>query len=722
MRPRPSAVLLGAFVVLGVAAHLRFSGSVGIAAGLGADMLGEHEVVGVIRDDPRVRSLFARVDLDIELIDGGEVDGAIRVTLPPPLDPLEAGERLRMTVELEAPPEIEAFDYPAYLASRGIVAVGAFPESWTRIDRAGWNWRTPFRWLRRELNGNIERTLPSPEAALAAGVLVGERGQMPEELTEALRQTGTTHLVVVSGQNVALLLGIAISVLTLAVSRRRAAIALLFALPFYVALVGAEPPVVRAAVMSVGIVIASVLGRRTPGWIYLVYAAALMVAWDPPLARDVAFQLSATATVGVIVIAPLLTSSLLARLGWPESGGRATLIELAATATGATLAVLPVQIATFERLSLIAVPANIIVAPLYEATVFVAAVAALAGLTDPSANAARELLPFVPAAFIWIVERLAALPGGEIPVRAPLAVGAAWYVGLAGATWLLDRYGERPAALEPSHRTAFGWSAGLAVVAVGLWLSLLQPASSDARVTFLDVGHGLAVLIEDGDQRVLFDTGPPDGKVVLALPADVGDLDAVLISHSDADHAGGLALVLERFPVGALLADERTIEDLRGRLPEAAAGRVLDIGDRLQLSERTTIEVLSPPVVARGRAHDSDNDGSMVILVTIGERRILITADIEAAAEAWLVERGVALGADVLLIPHQGSKTSSTPAFLEAVAPGAAVLSAGVGNPYGHPAEEVMARYLGIPVFRTDQQGNITVTSDGERLWIRSER
>ena len=722
LRARPHLLLLAAMVVLAAFGHARFEAatatpSVGLAA-----PRGEHEVVGVIRDEPRVRGLYARIDLDVERIDGLEAGGAIRVTLPAPLDPLEVGERLQMRVELEAPPEIEAFDYAGYLASRGIHAVGAFPQFWDRTGRAPSDWRSPIRRLRRALNASIERSLPDPQSALAAGVLVGERGTMSDDLTEALRQTGTTHLVVVSGQNVALLLGLGITVLTLVIPRRRAAVTLLVLLPFYVVLVGADPPVVRAAVMAVGIVIASAQGRRTPGWIYLVYAVALMLAWDPLLARDVAFQLSATATAGVIVLTPLLTSTTLARLGWGDSGLRATFVELAATATAATLAVMPVQVAAFDRFSLIAIPANVIVAPLYEATVFVAALAAAAGLTDLTAATARPLLAPVPAAFIWIVDLLASLPGGEVPVRAPLAAGLAWYALLAAVTWVLDRRGERPAALEPAHGTSFGWSVGFAVVAIGLWIAVLQPAPPGARVTFLDIGHGLAVLIEDGEQRVLFDTGPPDGSVLLALPSEVTDLDAILISHTDNDHAGGLAPILDRMPVTAPLADAHTIEDLRAGLPEAAAGRPFDIGDRIQLTDRTTIEVLSPPVANRGRAHESDNDGSMVIRITVGDRRILVTADIEAAAEAWLVDSGIDLQADVLLIPHQGSKTSSTPAFLEAVAPAAAVLSAGAANPYGHPAEEVMARYAGVPVFRTDQQGNVTVTTDGDQLWIRTDR
>lgn len=720
-RPSHRTAVFVAVALLALLGHTRFASAGGGAASLPPGALGTHEVVGTIRDDPRVRGIYARVDLELEELDRRPIDGAVRITLTAPLDPLEAGERLRMVVDLEEPPEIEAFDYPAFLASRGISAVGGFPDRWERIGQSG-DWRAPLRALRREMNANIERVIPAPESSLAAGVLVGERGAMPPDLTEALRRTGTTHLVVVSGQNVAMLLGFGVALLTLVVSRRRASLALLALLFPYVAFVGADPPVVRAAVMAVGIVIAGAMGRRTPGWIYLVYAAALMVAWSPSLANDVAFQLSGTATAGVMVVAPTLKHAMLARLRWPDSGGRAALVEMVATALGATLAVLPVQVAAFERVSLIAVPANVAVAPLYAGTLLAAFLAALAGATEVTTTAARPVLELLPSAFIWTVERFDQVPGGEFAVRAPLAAGLAWYVGLAAVTWLFDRRTERPAALELAQHGAFSWTAGLAVVAIGLWLAVLQPTREDARVTFLDVGQGLAVLIEDGGTSVLFDAGPPDGSVVLALPSEVGDLDAVIVSHTDADHAGGLVPVLGRLSVGALLAEERTGSALRAELPEARAIRPLDIGDRIHLSERTTIEVLSPPTVSRGAAHESDNDGSLVVLVTIGERRILVTADIEEAAESWLLETGTSLQADVLLVPHQGSKTSSTPAFLDAVAPAAAVLSVGAGNSYGHPAEEVIARYEGVPLFRTDEDGTVTVTSDGEQLWIRTAR
>ncbi len=146
--------------------------------------------------------------------------------------------------------------------------------------------------------------------------------------------------------------------------------------------------------------------------------------------------------------------------------------------------------------------------------------------------------------------------------------------------------------------------------------------------------------------------------------------------------------------------------------------REIDIGDRIRVSERVEIEVLGPPVDTIPATLASGNDTSLVLLVRIGTRRILLPADIERAGERWLVDSGLDLRADALIVPHHGSATSSTRAFLDAVQPRVAVVSVGAHNPYGHPVPEVIARYVGVHLYRTDESGDIALRSDGDRLWI----
>lgn len=240
-------------------------------------------------------------------------------------------------------------------------------------------------------------------------------------------------------------------------------------------------------------------------------------------------------------------------------------------------------------------------------------------------------------------------------------------------------------------------------------------------MTVLDVGQGLAVLARDGDATLLIDAGPRDGAVLPALGrAGVNDLDALLLTHNDLDHTGGLEDLLDRIDVDAVYAEASTAQQYANRHEEVQG---LDIGDQLTVGN-ITVEVLAPPVATRDYRLASDNDASLVLMVSVGERRILVTGDIEAGGEAWLLRSGLALSADVLVVPHHGSNTSSTTEFIEAVAPAVAVIPVGT-NSYGHPHPDVLERYAADPaiaVYHTDEDGAVTFRSDGDRLWMSTGR
>ena len=706
--PAPALLLVAALAAAAAAGHARLAEAESRPPPPLAALEGVREVVGVVRSDPRLAGTLVRLDLGVETIGGEAAEGGLRLTMPAPREPLRAGDRLEVVAEIERVPEVAGFDYEAFLRSRGVHAVAAWPERWRLLDRdVGHPAAVALRGLRGRALGNVERALPEPEASLAAGMLLGRQSAMPAAIEEDLRRTGTTHLLVVSGQNVALLLGTAVALLTAALPRRRAALTALALLPGYVVLVGAEPPVVRAAIMAVGVALASATGRRTPGWIYLAYALAIMLALRPLLVRDVAFQLSASATAGVMLIAPPLRDRAIARLGLGGSGLLPALAEAGAVALGAALAVLPVQAAAFGTVSLAQVPANVIVAPLYEATLLVAVAGALLGWLDPAAALLRAGGVHAPAAFVAAVGALAALPGAEIEAPAPPAAGLAWYAALAAGAWALGRAG--PEALERGSRSGMAGAVALAVAAAGLWLAALAPRDGLASVTALDVGQGQAVLVRDGGAAVLVDAGPPDGSALRALArAGVASgLDAIVITHDDADHAGGLRELQRRLRVGAVIG---------------AGGQPFGIGDRIRLGSRTTIEAISPPEATAGPAHRGDNNRSLVLLVRVGSVRILLPADIEAPAERWLAASGLDLRADALLLPHHGSRSSSSPEFAAAVRPLVAIASAGAGNRHGHPHPEALARWGGALLFRTDEHGDVALRSDGERLWVRSAR
>ena len=177
------------------------------------------------------------------------------------------------------------------------------------------------------------------------------------------------------------------------------------------------------------------------------------------------------------------------------------------------------------------------------------------------------------------------------------------------------------------------------------------------------------------------------------------------------------------YVTAALLPSVERTPDTHALLVHGAPGtQASDRGARSLVSERTTIEVLAPPVVTADRAHSSKNNAALVLLITIGDRRILLAADIEAPAERWLIASGMDLRADVLVVPHHGSNSSSTFEFINAVQPRVAVIPVGAGNPYGHPHPDVLARYQDVMLLRTDEDGDVTLRSDGERLWVETSR
>ncbi|MGE0227403.1 MAG: DNA internalization-related competence protein ComEC/Rec2 [Dehalococcoidia bacterium] len=703
MRIRPG---ISMFVVVAAVAFAGAGHAYAIDSRSSPDWLpaydGTREVTGIVRHPPVIRGSLLRASIDVEQVDGRHADGRVTVLVPAARE-VSAGDRLSLVGDIE-PVE----DAPA-ATTGGVIA---FPDRWAVIGHEPPNRVVrALHAVRERAVSSIERVLPEPESSLSVGVLLGVQQTMPDDLARDLRATGTTHLVVVSGQNVALVLGIAVAALSARLSRRHAAGVALGILPAYVALVGAEPPVVRAAIMAIGITLVDMLGRRTPGWIFLVYAVGVMLASEPALARSLSFQLSVAATGGVLLVAPPIRDTLLSRCGLTSSGAVASIIEVTAVSTGAALAVAPVQAAAFGVLPLLQIPANVLVAPLYEATLAAAALAALLGSFPPLEEPARVLLAPAPAAFLAAIRFLAVSPAvmHVPPFHGPLIVGA--YAALAVVVAFLAR--ARTVTLAPSGGTGLALTLLLASAAAGLWSTVLAPSNEPASVTVLDVGQGLAVLIRDRGNAVLVDTGPPDGSVMAALgrAGQYDALDAVILTHEDIDHSGGIEAVRRR--VGA-----RELLGAAGSVQQADAGTI-DIGDRIHVSDRTTIEVISPPV-RTAPALSSDNDRSLVLLLTVGDRRILLPADIESDGEQWLVRSGLDLRADALVVPHHGSATSSGPDFVAAVDPAVAIISVGASNPFGHPSATVLARYLSAAVLRTDEDGDITLTSDGTTLWFRS--
>ena len=595
---------------------------------------------------------------------------------------------------------------PAELRVQTFRRVGPSANAFVRTAQAA----------RDVVGGSVERVFPEKEAGLLLGLLLGDDSELDPGLERDFRAAGLSHLLVVSGGNVAMVLApVLAATALLRLSRWPRFVVGFGAVAFFTILTGAEPSVLRAGVMACLALIGVLAGRpRTTASILSAAVLALLVL-DPWLAWSVGFQLSVTATAGMVALASPLS----------ERFGRVlpTSIAVAAGATiSAQLGVTPILLYHFHEVPLATLPANLLAFPLVAPSLLFGAVAAGVGLLWFPLGKLIAGLAVLPMRWLELVaDRLGKAPvgyltshGGPVVLVVGIAIVAAIVIWIRSG-WSLPR----PVTV-------------LAVAALPLfvWASALgsgPPAELTMRV--LDIGQGDSILITSPAGATILVDGGPDDQLAATELARLGvkRLDAVIATHPHADHVAGLPIVLSRIPVGVLLqpgcSDEspaqaeldRTIADEHLRERNPRAGDVFRIGD-------LRLDVLSPAECWTGTESDANND-SLVILLSRGEDTILLTGDAEVPAQEWLLEEGTLPDVDVLKVPHHGGGTS-TPELFDAVHAEVAVVSVGLGNDYGHPDPAMIdALYAsGARVWRTDIDGGLTVTFDGPSPTVESAR
>ncbi len=702
----------------------------------GADLV----VTGVIAALPRLSPIGTRFVFEVE----SATRLGARVQVPPrlmlgwyqgydgdqllaaPPQPLSAGDRWRLPARLKQPHGAmnpHGFDVELWLFEQGIGANGSVRPG---AQLLGSGVAHPVERLRQWIRDRILMRVNNPSAAgVLAALAVGDQAAIERDDWEIFRQTGVAHLMSISGLHVTMFAWAA-GLITAALWRRSTHLMLVVPAPTaarwgglvfaaaYALLAGWGVPAQRTVCMIAVVVLLRSSGLRWPAPLVLLAAAVVVTAVDPWALMQPGFWLSFVA-VGLLMVAaddwqPASTpSAAMASTGTDTSAdtGTSATTTAATTTTGwrallqgalrtqliATIGLAPLSIVFFHQVSLVGFVANLVAIPLV--TFLITPLALLGVLLPPlwllgawavqGLQVALSLLAQTPAA-VWTAAAApmwamaAGLSGGAL-----LVLPMPWRLRLLGIPLIL------PLLLPP----------------------LARPAPGEAEALVVDIGQGTAVLVRTRHHLLVYDTGPQYSadadagqRVLLPLLRARGErrIDLLLLSHRDADHVGGAASLLAGIEVLASSSSLADSHPLRARLP---AHTRCDAGQRWQW-DGVTFEMLHPPAADHALALKPNAMSCVLKLTTATGRSLLLTGDIEAAQEAALVERaGRALRSQAMLVPHHGSRTSSTAAFIDAVAPELALVQAGYRSRFGHPAPDVVARYAdrGVSVLRSDHCG-----------------
>jgi len=627
--------------------------------------------------------------------------------------PVHPGERWRFTVRLRRPHgnlNPHGFDYEAWLLERGVGATGyvrSGKESFPEKLGARNSFSDHIERLRESVRDRFRRVLgETPASGILAALAVGDQRAIPTEEWRLFSRTGVTHLMSISGLHVTLISGL---FAWLASWSWRLSPRLVLRLP--ARKIGATAAI--AGALGYSLIAGFAVPAQRTCWMVTVFAIALWSGRIAAPARTLALALAV-----VLLLDPWAMLS----AGFWLSFGAVALIFFVADGKGSapkqwlqvqwaiTIGLAPAALFLFSQFSIVGPLANAVAIPAVSAVITPLALAAAVLPWD----ALLELAAWLMQLLLQFLEWCASLPGAVWQQHVP----PLWSVllALSGVLWLLAPRG------TPWRVT------GLALMLPAIALPPPAPAPGTAWITTLDVGQGLAVLVRTANRSLLYDAGPAfgteadSGERIIApylRAAGIERIDAMVVTHNDSDHSGGAAAVLENFEVAAMFSSLAAGHPLLGLAPDARRC----VAGQAWTWDGVRFEFLHPES-AEARPKKI-NDLSCVLKVSAGARSMLLTGDIEKTAEAELLKRSPrSLPADVLLVPHHGSRTSSSAEFLAAVRPSVAVVPVGYRNRFGHPNAEVMGRYAGqnVRILRTDRDGALTVALSNDGIGLQGER
>ena len=589
--------------------------------------------------------------------------------------------------------------------------------------------------VRRAIRASVGRW-QTRSGAIVTAIVIGDRAGLDDDVERRLQEAGTYHVIAISGGNIAILAGLTLAMFRLAgVLGRAAMCAAIGGLIAYAYLVGGGASVNRATLMAVVYFVARAMDFSGPPANVLALVTGLLVAVDPLAVADPGFLLTVGATTAIVLAVPVLAS-----------GRRppfvASAVSIVAASMAAEAVLFPVGAFFFSRITFAGLVLNLAAVPLM-------AVAQLAGM---AAVVIYAISPLLAALVGWMAhvgadglvrsaELVEFVPAVTWRVAAPGWLPVVVYYAALITAWSLWQRQRAVGSSELATLRRVRQSSVVLASCAAIWM-LAEPwalwlnrPGDRLRVTFIDVGQGDTTLVQlPTGETLLIDTGgSPSGSSY-----DVGDrvvghflrylglrrVSTMVLTHGDVDHIGGARSIVREFRLAELwegipVPRLESIRSLQAMVRDSGARWTnLQAGDRLALGD---VDVLvHHPELADWERQAVRNDDSVVLELRWRDVSIVLPGDIGREVEAAIASRFVPAPIRVVKVPHHGSLTSSSPEFVQALEPDVAVVSAGRGNTFGHPAPTVVDRYVeaGAHVFQTDRDGAVVVTSDGHGLVV----
>ena len=689
-------------------------------------------ITGYLVEPPDYRDNYTNLRLWVTAVDTGDGDldasGLLLVRVSNN-QTFQYGDILRLRGKLETPPENEEFSYRDYLAAQHIHSYMSSAEVTVLPGNGGNPISSALYAIKEKSLNNIYRLFPDPESSLLAGILLGVDTGLTRELQQAFKNTGTAHIIAISGFNISIIAGIFFAFSSRFFGERRGAVAAIIGIALYTFVVGADAAVVRAAIMGSLALFAKQVGRRQFALNTLLAVALVMTLWNPLLVWDVGFQLSFFATLGLILYADPFSqfADRIIRRYFPASTAERFVelfSEFVLLTLAAQLTTIPIMAYHFQRISLVSFIANPFILPAQPAVMILGGLAVLLSLVWFPLG---QLMAWVAWPFVVYTIRMV-----EIFDRVPhgtlfLGKFSIWFVILFYAVLLFVTFGGSRLRdwfqFAQRDQIKVPTGSGIIVLALGLLLIWRVAVSIPDRllhVTFFDVGSADAVLIETPSGKFILVNGGPSvttlsDELGRRVPAFNRKLDWLIVAATEEDQVAALPRVLERYPPDAVLWS--------GNEQGSFSARVLDDFLALQDIPLTTAEpeqVLDLGDDATLRVLASGPRGSILLLEYQNFRGLLpIGMSFEAMDE---LRDGASVGpVSVLVLADSGYAPSNPPEWITNLNPELILLSVEAGDRDGLPDAETLETIKDYSLLRTDESGWVEISTNGEQMWVNVE-